>query len=69
MEFRTLFLGRFLAGCSAVADPCCEFKAGCCRMDIEGDMINYGRCDESAQLAGAASGLSLKKKKSCAVLI
>ena len=38
-------------------------------MDIEGDMINYGRCDESALLAGAASGLSLKKKKSCAVLI
>ena len=69
MEFRTLFLGRFLAGCAAVADPCCVFKAGCSRMDIEGD-INYGRCDdESAQLAGAAQDLSSKKKKSCAVLI
>jgi hypothetical protein len=37
-------------------------------MDIEGDM-NYGRCVMNQRIAGAASGLSLKKKKSCAVLI
>ena len=60
-EFWTLFSGRFFSSYSAIGAWYHEFKEGFNWTDIEGN-VNYGLCDESA-VAGAASVLSLKKKR------